>query len=506
MPILGPSTDYTDKDFDALNARLDNLISSAFPTWTDIERANFGNILKELFAFVGDVLTKYQDNQAAEAFLGRVTQRKNILALCKLIGFTPRGNTASVVELTIALADALAGDTTIPARSRAKTESVVDPIVFETLEDVVIPAGSTGPVVVSAENAELREEVFSSTGLPNQEIRLTGTPYLDDTLELVAANGSYTQVESLLESTASDRHYTVVVDQNDRALVRFGNGSSGTIPVGSITATYKVGGGADGRVEAGKVTKIEGSFSDDLGNAARLVVTNPSESTPALDRQSVEEIRLLAPRTLRVLSRTVAREDYEINALRVAGVARALMLTSDQDVGILENAGILFIVPEGGGSPSEDLKEQVHTMCTVTYPNTLTFDLEVQAAPYVSVDVQAIVFLSKGAKPATVDAAIRDRLSRAFAITPAEEDVSAGLTVGVDFGYNLTTEDGDAGVLAWSDVFNIVRDTTGVRKIDPGPAGFLLAGVQEDLEIGVRSFPVLGTVTILNGETGLPLV
>lgn len=506
MPILGPSTDYTDKDFDALSARLDNLIESAFPDWTDHERANFGNILKELFAFVGDVLTKYQDNQAAEAFLGRVTQRKNIIALCKLIGFVPRGNTASTVELVVGLAAALAGDTTIAARSRAKTESVAEPVIFETLEDVVIPAGSVGPVVVSAENAELREEVFTSTGLPNQEILLTGTPYLDDSLELTAANGAYTQVESLLESAADDRHYTVAVDQNDRARVRFGNGSSGAIPVGTITAAFKVGGGVAGRVEANKVTKIEGSFADEFGNTARVTVNNPAASSPALDRQTVEEIRQLAPETLRVVERTVAREDYEINARRVAGVARALMLTSDQDDGILENAGILFLVPEGGGSPSEALKDAVLEMCTVTYPNTLTFDLEVQSAVYFALDLSVIVFLAKNANAATVDAAIRDRLERAFAITPEEADVEAGLTVGVDFGYNLVTEDGDPGVLAWSDIFNIIRDTTGVRKVDAGPAGLLINGVREDVEIGLRSFPILGEVTILNGETGLPLV
>lgn len=506
MPILGPSTDYTDKDFDAVLARLENLIESAWPEWTDHERANFGNLLVELFAFVSDVLTKYQDNQAAEAFWGRVTQRKNILALCKLIGFSPRGNTASTVELELTLSSALPGDTVLPERARAKTESVVDPVVFELVAPVTIPAGSTGPVTALAENAERREEVFTSTGLPNQEIRLSGTPYLDNSLALAAANGTFTQVESLLESTASDRHYTVVVDQNDRALIRFGNGTSGRIPAGSITATYKVGGGLRGRVEAGKVTKLEDSFSDEFGNAARVSVTNPEPSSLALDRQSVEEIRLLGPRTLRVQGRTVAREDYEINALRVEGVARALMLTSDQDPGIAENAGILFIVPEGGGAPSEALKAAVREMCTVTYPSTLTFDLDVQGAVFAPVDVSTAVYLSRGASPQMTDALCRDRLRRAFAIRPREEDIEAGLTVGIDFGYNLVTKDGDPGILAWSDVFNIIRDTTGIRKVDAGPAGLLLSGERADYEIGLRSFPVLGEVVILNAETGMPLV
>jgi hypothetical protein len=506
MAIIGPSTDYTDKDFDAINARLDNLITSVFPEWSDTDRANFGNTLKEMFAFVCDVLTKYQDNQAAEAFIGSATQRRSLLALSKLIGFTARGNTASVVEMSVTLASALAGDTIIPARTRVKTESISAPIVFETVAAITIPAGLTGPVLVNAENAELREEIFTSTGLPNQEVRLSGVPFLDGSIALTAANGSFTLIDSLLESTPLDRHFTVVVDQRNRATIRFGNGVTGTIPSGSITVSYKIGGGAGGTVEALKVVKIEGSFSDDIGNAARVLVTNPAPSSPALDRQTVEQIRQLAPKSFRVQNRTVAREDYEINALRVAGVARALMLTSDQDAGIQENEGILFIVPEGGGSPSEDLKTQVHTMCTVTYPNTLTFGLTVQSCPYVTVDIQAIVYLARGAKASTVDAAIRDRLTRAFAITPDEDDITSGLTVGVDFGYYLTTEDGDPGVIAWSDVFNIVRDTTGVRKVGAGPADFLLAGARADLEIGVRSFPILGTVTILNGDTGLPLV
>jgi hypothetical protein len=504
MPLLGPNTDYTDKDFDALLPRLRSLIDSAFSDWTEEERANFGNILVELYAFVGDILTKYQDNQAAEAFIGRVTQRKNILALCKLIGFTARGNTAASADVVFTLATALAGDVSIPARTRVKTENVNDPVVYETTAAVTIPAGSTGPQTVTAENAELREELFSSTGLPNQEVKLTGTPFLDGSLELTAANGSYEVVENLLDSTSTDRHVVVVVDQNDRAQLRFGNGVAGAIPAGTITARYKVGGGAAGRVEANKLRKVEGSFADTFGNAAQLSVNNPSASSVALDRQSVEEIRLLAPQTLRVLERTVSREDFEINAKRVAGVARALMLTSDQDDSVEENTGILFVVPEGGGAPTTDLKAAVLEMVTETYPCTLTFSVTVQDPVYLTVNIEAVVHLRQGYSGATVKAAIEDRLARAFAISPAEEDVD--LTVGIDFGYNIRDEDGiPAGAIAWSDVFNVIRDTTGVRKVDGGPAGLLLNGVREDLEIGTYEFPILGTVTIIDGSTGNPL-
>jgi len=67
VATLPESVDYTDKDFDALRARLIALIKSVFPDWTDFDVASFGNLLVELYAYVGDVLTFYQDNLARES-------------------------------------------------------------------------------------------------------------------------------------------------------------------------------------------------------------------------------------------------------------------------------------------------------------------------------------------------------------------------------------------------------------------------------------------------------
>jgi len=504
MPLLGPSTDYTDKDFDALVARIRSLIQTAFPEWTSQRVANFGNTLVYGFGFVGDVLTKYQDNQAAEAFWGRATQRRNLIALGKLITFAPRGNTASIVEVGLTLASPTAGDTVVPAGAIVRTESPTSPVRFRLLADApAIAASTTGPVLVEAENSETREELFTSTGLPNQSVQLSGTPFLDGTLELSAANGDYEVVEDLLDSGPTDRHVTVSVDQNDRATLRFGNGTAGQIPTGTITATYSVGGGSAGMVDAGKVTRIEGSFVDELGNSVRVLVTNPARSSVALDRMTVEEMRLAGPKSLRVLTRTVAREDYEINALRVPGVARALQLTSDQDPSIPENSGILFVVPVGGGAPSTGLKDAVLEMVTMTYPRTVTFRELVQDPSYLTVNVSTRVYFARGATKATVAADIRARLARAFAIQPAPED--AELAVGIDFGYYLREADDTTASIAWSDVENVVRDTTGVRKVDAGANGLLLNGIRADVPIALRQFPELGTIEIVDADTELSL-
>ena len=56
MSILSYNQDLTSKDFDSLRQRLIALVQTVFPDWSDFEIANFGNLLIEMYAFVGDVL------------------------------------------------------------------------------------------------------------------------------------------------------------------------------------------------------------------------------------------------------------------------------------------------------------------------------------------------------------------------------------------------------------------------------------------------------------------
>jgi len=503
MALLAQTTDFTDKDFDSLRLRLQNLVRSVFPEWTDFNVASFGNILVELYAFVGDVLAYYQDNQARESRIGTATQRKNLIALCKLLGYRPSGARAATVDATFALAASPAAAVGIAAGTQVKTASITEPVTFQLLSDVTIAAGASPATATGTlEHSESQEEIFASTGLPNQEVILPATPFLDGSAVLTAGNGAYAEVSSFLSSTATDRHFTVVVDQNDRATIRFGNGVNGAIPSGTITVRYKTGGGAKGNVNAGTLTKLESSFTDDAGNAVTVSVTNPQPASGGTDRQTLAQIRVLAPESVRVLNRTVSREDFEINARRLAEVARALMLTSNEDAGVAENTGILYVIPRGGGVPSQALKDAVEQQVTVVYPSTLTFQVSVQDPVYLTVDVEATVYLRQGANAATVKAAIVKALQEFFAVSLSDGTPNPN----VDFGWNLKDAEGNpAGEIAFSDVFNAVRDVSGVRKIGDGAGDFLLSGSREDLSIGVREFPVLGEVSLVNGDTGLPL-
>lgn len=502
MAVLGTNLDYTDKDFDALRARIFNLVSGTFPTWTARQIANFGNLLVESYAFVGDVLGKYQDNQANESRWTKATQRKNLLALAKLIDFEANTATASQVDVTLSIPATVAGDVIIAAGTIVRTRSATVPVIFRLLADATILAGNLSVTDQTAENAEPQEDVFTSTGTPNIELVLGAVPYIDGSSVITAGNGVYSEVDNFLDSTSIDRHFTATVDQNDRATIRFGDGVVGAIPTGTITVDYKTGGGAAGVVEALTVLTIEGTFVDAFATAVTVSVTNPNASTPATNRDTVEQIRQNAPLSIRVLNRTVTREDYEINALKLPEVARALMLTSNEDIAIGENAGFLFVIPVGGGLPTTTLKADVLEQVTVTFPNTLTFFLTVADPLFLTINVQATVFLDVGQNAATVSSRINAALVAFFA-----SELSDGtLNPNIDFGFGFVETTGDPdGALPWSDVFNVIRDISGVRKIDDGIDGLLLNGVRSDVKILLREFPILGTVTLLNGATGGPL-
>ncbi len=74
----------------------------------------------------------------------------------------------------------------------------------------------------------------------------------------------------------------------------------------------------------------------------------------------------------------------------------------------------------------------------------------------------------------------------------------------MDFGFNIKKADGTvAAELAWSDVFNVVRDTVGVRKVDDST--FDLDGSPDDVSLLNSEFPKLGVITLTNGDTTAPL-
>lgn len=507
MTLLPAPTSYSDKDFDALIARLYDVARSVFPTWSDDAVANFGNVVLQSFAFVGDVLHYTQDMQAREARWKWLQLRRSAIALAKLIDYRLDGATAATgdVRLRVTNASALSGIvTSVPGGKPVvvRTDDATNPVKGELQGTVSINLGLgvTEQTLPWEHSLTQPDYLQASSGQADQVVFLPFGPFLDES-EIVSTltQPLWTRVDSFLRSGPADCHYRVEVDHLDHASLIFGNGVAGAVPVGDIRTRYKIGGGLDGDLPEGALKRCDASFSDSTGRPAYVEVTNLAKTSGGYPREEVEAARVNAPESLRTLTRTVAREDYEINAKRVPEIGRALMLTSNEDPGIAENRGILYCMTKEGEVPSSTVLAAVQAMVTATYPKTVTFQVEVRGVVFHTVDVRAVVWLAEGAVPSTVKAATEGNLADYLAPMLS----NGGPNPSVGFGFEYKDADGNAtGEIPGSHFFNIVNDTLGVRKVGMGATEFQLNGVRDDVVVPLWKFPKLGTVTIINGDTG----
>ena len=511
MSVLPRPVEFTNRDFDSMRARLVELARSAFPDWTDFDEANFGTLLLEMHAFVFDVLMYYTERLSRESFLATCVLRESVKKHTEQRGYRLRGATAARADVVLGLEKVPAGRVVIPRGTVIRTEEITDAVRHQLLADVEIARGADPPEIFgTTEHSESWTERFSAEGRADFEIQLRQPGFLDGTAEVSSPDGAFVEVSSFYGSSPADLHFVVKVDRDERARLIFGSGRNGKAPAGTVTVSYKTGGGRSGRVEATALRVVEGSFQDEFGTPVRVSVLNPAPSYGGADRESVAEGKRNAQRFQRAARASVNREDFEIHAESVKGVARALMLTADEDPTLNENSGDLYIVPDGGGAASQSLKDAVRDYILTEHPPFTTFDLRLQDPIYLPVTVEVwITFRSSATEEdrALVGETVASRLRAFFgrALVPerdelegtADRDEAAESEEPIGFGFHIGG--GGDGEVAWSSVFNVVRDTHGVKKI--APDGLLLNGAPHDVTLSIREFPILTTVRVLDAET-----
>jgi hypothetical protein len=101
------SIDYTSRDYYSIREDLVNLVKqrvnqSSLRKWSGDDPSDFGVALIEAFAYVGDLTNYYIDRIANETYLPTATQRKSIINLANLYGYSPTGFRAAILQVTFA--------------------------------------------------------------------------------------------------------------------------------------------------------------------------------------------------------------------------------------------------------------------------------------------------------------------------------------------------------------------------------------------------------------------
>lgn len=324
LPTKG--IDYTSRDYEAYRTLLLDKLQEKLPEYTDTSQTDAGIVILECLANGLDICSLYADVIANDLFLPTTQDRKIAVMLARQLGYTPKNQSASIIPQVFVLETLMNRDIVVPKGTVVHTAESADAVTvyFETLDDIVIPAGQLGDEIDSTtgkythmvniqQGSTINEDnLGSSNGQPYQSFRLNYSEVLTDTIELWINEGSgfelWTQVSSLLNYESEDKVYTILVDEFDYCYVEFGSGIRGKIPAiypGGIMATYRIGGGILGNVQPNTVTVIQ-------NNIAFVKSTfNPyPPTTLGHEKESLEEIKENGPAAFRVRDRAITERDY----------------------------------------------------------------------------------------------------------------------------------------------------------------------------------------------------
>jgi Baseplate J-like protein len=425
-----PAIDYTARDYDSILRALQDRAPELLPAWRDAgSEADFGNVLLQLFAHMGDVLGYYQDRIANESFLSTARTRRSVIDHLRLIGYELATAAPAAATLAVTVPARATGLIRIRRGAAFATRSERDrPSVrfeYNGAHDLDVDLGRIDPdlggdtknFMLDVEEGRLvdRELLGTADGAPGRRFTLLHAPPIlrsRDALRIVTQVGAgpdvvWTVQETLAFSSADATDCVVEIDDEDRATVVFGDGVLGAKPERGalLYATYRVGGGAAGNVGTNTINTIADVPELSLLGAR---VTNPAAAVGGSDREPIDHAIRHAPAVFRSLHRAVTAADYEALALTVPGVGKVQARAGNW------NTVRLHVAPAGGGAfVSDVLRRALLEHFEALRPVSTQIDV-VQVA-YVDVRVTATIGLVPYFTPEAVLREVRNAAAAVLA-------------------------------------------------------------------------------------------
>lgn len=423
--------DYQARDSQTLLDQLLALVPEKLPEWTDTSEGDFGRVILELVAHLGDVVGYYTDAAANESFLGTAQSRRSIIHHLRLIGYELSTAAPAAAALTVTAPVVPAGPVEVgrgDAFATASTEQTPsvrfeynrsDPLVITPADWV--PDGDGNQVATVAipveEGRLITDEILGdSDGSPNQRFALAHprlilrppgagdpiTPDIEVISEIAAIPTGWTRQDTLAFSGVNELDYVVEIDHEDRAEIVFG----AAVPAAGaeIRATYRVGGGPQGNVPRDRIQTIAAAPAL---TALGVSLTNPEPATNGAARETIEQAVEQAPSVFRSLRRAVTGADYEALALGYAGVGKVRAVATSW------NVVTLYVAPAGGGFVSDVLTAGLIGYFEDRRPLSTRIEVEnVEYVPvFVTCDVTVEAYFSNDEIAAQVRSAVRDILA-----------------------------------------------------------------------------------------------
>lgn len=295
-------------------------------------------------------------------------------------------------------------------------------IIFETgpTHPYVRAAIRVNANVALATHGESRTETLGSgdAALANQAFALSKPPLTfvsaptpsgaASTLTVRVDGVAWREVPSLLDAGPQDAVYQLRIDDDGTTRTVFGDGAHGRrLPTGSlnITAAYRAGIGPEGEAPGAAIIQLK---TRPLGIRS---VANPSPAMGAAARETLEDARERAPRSVKVLGRIVSLTDYADFARGFAGIGKAAACALW--VG-RERIAHLTVAPDGEGAFAPDAPTLANLRAAIELVRNPVHRVEIAPHAPLFFSLAARVIHDPAYLPEDVEAAARALLEDRF--------------------------------------------------------------------------------------------
>jgi hypothetical protein len=377
-----PAIDYTSKDYAGFISSMLSYATSAFPEWTNQNPGGLEVMLLESFARELDVLSYYGDRIVAESYIGTATQLSSVIQLAALLGYTPGQPVAATGTVTFQTPTS-GSAVVVPTATQVTTDYVSSlnaPIIFETQGQVIVPANG-GTVVANIAQGQTQgtanftignntsspfnvtvELLGTSDGTILQQFNLANNPVISQSVTVYVQNPlynssspsgidpivSWTQIASLQLANSANFAWAETVDANGIVTVNFGDNVNGAVPAAglSIYANYRVGGGIVGNLASNQIIDIASPITG-------ISIVGSTATTGGMNAETIDQIRVNAPRAFTTQQRAVTLADYGNLAMSLPSVSQAAAVANSY------NNITIYVAASGNTVPTQSVLDQV---------------------------------------------------------------------------------------------------------------------------------------------------
>lgn len=319
---------YLDRSYEQIKKSLLKRLSTKAPELSDHSESNPLIIIISMFAGIAEMLNLYIDSIAKEAYLGTARKYSSVVKLSRLIDYTIKARNPATVNLYFQILDGNGepivyptGQLVIPKGSVIL--ATLSNIPFVLLEDVIIREGSQNNYGTASQYTTVTDYALGNTNGVAGQIITISSQYVHNSMQLKVAGEDWFLYSSFAQMGPTTKGYIINIDEEANAFIQFGDGVNGKIPNNNslLLGTYQETDGVLGNLPPDSLGTFESAPV--LPSGYTIAVNNPDYASGGSNFQNVDEIKNLAPRSIRTLERAVTYQDYLDLALMVPGVGDA---------------------------------------------------------------------------------------------------------------------------------------------------------------------------------------